>query len=273
MDILAKESIQELNKENMISDDLLNMMLDLINIYREKEFILKDQEKLMDNWKTIDPIIGDKFPKTFLKTVFFDHEYKSLLKKDIMEPNQEIPKSVTKILDHSIQLIDVRGLFWMISEKERIRSVLIISKLLTTYSLCFDKKEINLPKPTLLDTQFFKVNVSSFITQAIIIDYFYHAANETSYTMTNLIKLAKMGYALLLLQIAARVIYEQKGYYISNWKTTLSIPVLEDMVKNQNAELAISGLSIETSKRFIDGSLSYLRKAAGLVSLFGKIKS
>jgi hypothetical protein len=270
MDILAEESIHVLNKESMISDDLINMMLDLINIYREREFVIKEQEKVMETWKMIDPIIGDKFPKTFLKKVFFDHEFKSLLKKDLMTPNQEIPKSAAKILNHSIQLIDVRGLFWMLSEKEKIRSVLIISKLMTTYSLSFDKNEIILPKPKLSETDFFKMNVSSSITQAIIYDYFHQAVNEKAYKMKNLVKFIKMGYVFILLQIAARVIYEQNGYYISNWKTKLSIPVLEDMVKHQNADLTIAGLSIETSKRFIDGSLSYLRKAAGLVSLFSK---
>ena len=78
-------------------------------------------------------------------------------------------------------------------------------------------------------------------------------------------KILKAGYALLLLQIAAKVIYEKNGFCVTDKESQLSFEALKNMVKEMNANLTLSGQPIETETRFIEGSLSYLRKATALM--------
>jgi hypothetical protein len=115
-----------------------------------------------------------------------------------------------------------------------------------------------------------ELNVVDVVIEYALLAYFDKAVNGETISIADLSNLLKIGYALLLLQIAARVIYEQNEFYIKDRDNELIIDRLISMVKNMDAKLMISGQPIETSTRFVEGSLSYLRKITALIYILSE---
>lgn len=84
--------------------------------------------------------------------------------------------------------------------------------------------------------------------------------------------LLKCGYALVLLQIAAKLIYEGHEFKIKNPQSAIKFEDLVDVVKNKNVNLSVDGQSIDIEARFVEGSLSYLRKIVATVILITGIE-
>lgn len=137
--------------------------------------------------------------------------------------------------------------------------------MLTTHSSLENRDIVENLKHDLSSSNFFELNIADVIIDYALLAYFNEAINNELMSMGELSNLLKIGYALLLLQISARVIYEKNEFYIKNRESELSIDNLTSMIKNMNAKLMISGQPIETSDRFVEGSLSYLRKVTALI--------
>lgn len=145
--------------------------------------------------------------------------------------------------------------------------MLLISKILSTYNSTDEEAEMPLCHSNLEESNILYLDISKFMVEYLLDNFLTQSITKNSYEISSFFKLAKMGYSILLLQIAARVIYEQNGYFLKDWKASLILSALEEMIRKQNADLTLSGLPIETSRRFIEGSLPYLRKVAATLNL------
>ena len=80
-------------------------------------------------------------------------------------------------------------------------------------------------------------------------------------------KLMKIWYAFVLLQISAKIKYEKSGFLIRNRGDIVNMESLINVIKNMESINTESGKLIDISKRFIEGSLSFMRKMIIIVLL------
>lgn len=156
------------------------------------------------------------------------------------------------------------------NEKPKIKSIIFVGEVLCAYQRDSMSAEINVPEINLNQIPFLQRNVATIVSQTLLHSFYQKVQQGEHLSFDTVSKLLKIGYAFILLQIAAKLIYEKNGYKIKDTITELSMENLENLIKNMDAKLTISGQPVETSTRFIEGSLSYLRKATAIVYLMSE---
>ena len=68
------------------------------------------------------------------------------------------------------------------------------------------------------------------------------------------------------------MIYEKNGFNIKNPNTNLSFEDLVSVIKNQDVNLTVNGQSVDLQTRFMEGSLSFLRKIEAAVVIITGIE-
>jgi hypothetical protein len=259
------------NKKELFCPSWKQFLQILIPPLRELETIFTmDLQLLFESGKTLkmDLDILTMCMTEIIQNTFYTNLIHKDFKENLEKHQTNILFSSVKFVWESIHLIDIKGLRWGLTEWEKLRTVLMISKILLTWReidhrTIFGRYEVYLKRYTL-----FQLNISEWIIFTLTQDFLFQTISKNSYETSNSLDYIKIGYAILLLQIAARVIYKQNGYFVEDYETTLTLPKLVNMVKEQNAHSNLSRLDIETPKKFIEGSLSYLRKAAATLNLF-----
>lgn len=192
---------------------------------------------------------------------------KDILIVDIKDKKPQIVETITNLINHCVQLTDVKSLSWILSEAPKLRSILLLGRAMIAPENTKKLVDLNLPDINISECSIFKANIPSMIIQSVLCLYYRKVSEEKKLDFDKVSSLLKLGYALTLYQISAAIIYEKNGYRIEDQSTTLSIESIRQMVKSMDAKLTVAGQSIETESRFIEGSLSYLRKATAIIYL------
>lgn len=183
-----------------------------------------------------------------------------ILINDISKSSDIFLNISRQCINHCIQLTEVKGLSWILNENSKLRTFLKINETLLNY-----EEVVECGNPIVLNDDFLKNDFSEIITERLITIFFQKSLKGEGLNDETILNLIKAGYALVLLQIAAKVIYEKNGFKIEDRQNEMSYENLFKMVKNMNANLTVAGQPIETSTKFIEASLSYLRKAVAIV--------
>ena len=202
-----------------------------------------------------------------------DGKQEDILPVDLENKKAVLMKAVINYINHSIQLTDVKSLSWILSEKDKIRSLLIVFQMLwrnkqnedaIDNSLFFG--EININKPI------HELNVSDIAIESLLRLYFLKILCGEVIEFDAISRLLKITFALVLLQISGRVIYEKNSFNIKNPNTNLSFEDLVSVIKNQDVNLTVNGQSVDLQTRFMEGSLSFLRKIVAAVIIITGIE-
>ena len=109
------------------------------------------------------------------------------------------------------------------------------------------------------------INVSNIIVDTLIKLYYQKSHEGKEIEFNKISKLMKIWYAYILLQIAAKIKYEECGFLIKNRGDIVNMESLVNLIKNMDATITVSGQLIDISKRFVEGSLSFMRKMIAIV--------
>jgi len=169
-------------------------------------------------------------------------------------------------VNHCIQLTDVKGISWALNETPKLKSILKMVESLIRFDTDEDA-QVDLAMPGCFKENFLKIDLSDLVTYLAITEYYDITKRELEFDFENFQELMKIGYALVLLQISARLMFEKQGFKIENFHKEITFENLTQLVETMNAGLEVGGQPIETSTKYIEGSLSYLRKMAILVHI------
>lgn len=107
-----------------------------------------------------------------------------------------------------------------------------------------------------------------------LIKYYFQTTHENkNIEFEKVSKLMKISYAFVLLQISAKIKYEESGFMIKNKSDKINMESLLSLIKTMDATITVSGQLIDISKRFVEGSLSFLRKMIATVLIIMESKS
>lgn len=189
-----------------------------------------------------------------------------ILPVDIQNKRGIILRTVINYINHSIQLTDVKSLSWILSEKDKIRSLLTVFQILWMYKQDEDTKTISSYfTPINIEKPIHELNVSNIAIESLLKLYFFKTLSGELIEFETISSLLKIAFSLVLLQIAARVIYEKNSFNIKNPNSYLKFEDLISVIKDQDVNLTVNGQSVDLYTRFIEGSLSFLRKVVASV--------
>ena len=110
-----------------------------------------------------------------------------------------------------------------------------------------------------------ELNVGAITIDTLLKLYFTKMSDCQELTQDLISDFLLISYSLVLTQISAKLVYEESSYNIKNPGEVFTFQNLLDLVKNKDLNLTVSGQSVDIETKFIEGSLSFLRKAVATV--------
>lgn len=159
----------EESKSESKKDSKFKKLLQMMNAFRNStsESSPKPKSSVMSMCLDIVNTLREKSTE--------EEKYRDILPVDLPTNKLEIVNTVSNYIHHLVQLVDVKGLNWLTTQKSTISTLLLISHNLVTYQDQNIKSGdvIDFPEVDLYKTHFFDMNVSSAVISTLLNIYHY----------------------------------------------------------------------------------------------------